>query len=263
MYTSYRKEVVCARLDVMGGNGVLHDQYSAAAGACQQFVNIFGKNIHLTLAISAIVLHNRVEEGWRMANRFKEIRKGRKMTQQQVADLLGITRQAYNHYESERRKPDTNTLRAIADVFGCSIDELLDYAPANSYPVGKMSAVPILGSVRAGYNLLANEECEGYEMVDVSNAEEYFCLNVTGDSMEPEIHSGDLALVHRQSEVESGDLAVVLIEDEEATIKRVIKSGKDIVLQPFNSAYSVKVFSGKKLNNLRILGKVVRTTRRW
>lgn len=62
------------------------------------------------------------------------------MTQQQVADLLGITRQAYNHYESERRKPDTNTLRAIADVFGCSIDELLDYAPANSYPVGKMSA---------------------------------------------------------------------------------------------------------------------------
>lgn len=72
-----------------------------------------------------------------------------------------------------------------------------------------------------------------------------------------------MALVHRQSEVESGDLAVVLIEDEEATIKRVIKSGKDIVLQPFNSAYSVKVFSGKELNNLRILGKVVRTTRRW
>ncbi len=198
-----------------------------------------------------------------MPNRFREIRKDRKMTQQQVADALGITRQAYNHYESERRKPDTNTLRAMAAIFGCTIDELLDFVPGGGYPVGKLQAVPVLGSVRAGYDLLANEELEGYEMVDVPSPEEYFCLNVTGDSMEPEIHSGDLALVHRQSDVDTGDLAVVLIEDEEATIKRVIKSGKDLVLQPFNSAYSIRVFSGEQRKSLRILGKVVRTTRRW
>ena len=199
-----------------------------------------------------------------MANRFKEIRKGRKMTQQQVADLLGITRQAYNHYESERRKPDTNTLRAIADVFGCSIDELLDYAPANSYPVGKMSAVPILGSVRAGYNLLANEECEGYEMVDVSNAEEYFCLNVTGDSMEPEIHSGDLALVHRQDTLESGDLGVIIYGDEgEGTLKRYIQRGNSVILQPFNPNYSELVIKGEDLNQLHIAGRVVETKTKW
>jgi len=198
-----------------------------------------------------------------MPNRFREIRKGCHMTQQQVADALGITRQAYNHYESERRKPDTDTLRAIAGLFGCSIDDLLDFEPSNSFPVGKLSAVPILGSVRAGYDLLANEECEGYEMVDVPNSKEYFCLNVTGDSMEPEIHSGDLALVHRQSEVTSGELAVVLIGGEEATIKRVIRSGSDLILQPFNTNYAVRIFSGPNLENVHILGKVVRTTRRW
>lgn len=198
-----------------------------------------------------------------MNNQFKTLRKSRGLTQQQVADKLGITRQAYNHYETGRRKPQANMLKVMAELFGCSIDQILEYEPIGVSVAENYSPVPILGSVRAGYNLLAREECEGYELVDVANPNEYFLLHVTGDSMEPHIHSGDMALVHMQNDVESGEIAVVLIDDEEATLKRVVKSGKQVALQPFNPAYEVRVFSGSSRESLRILGKVVKTTRSW
>lgn len=196
-------------------------------------------------------------------NNFKPLRKAMGLTQQQVADEIGITRQAYNHYETGRRKPDTNMLRLLADVFGCSIDRLLNYEANARYPSSQTHAIPILGTVKAGYNKLAEEDIEDYEYVDVKNPEDYFFLHITGDSMEPEIHSGDLALVHKQNDVENGELAVVMIDGEEATIKRVVKSGRDIVLQPFNSSYQVMMFSGRELSNIKILGKVVKTTRNW
>lgn len=198
-----------------------------------------------------------------MSTQLKQLRKSMNLTQQQVADRLGITRQAYNHYETQRRSPDTKTLMKLADLYSCTIDRLVGYEPYARPHSPQMSAVPILGSVRAGNDHLVSEEYEGYEYVDVKNPEEYFCLNIIGDSMEPQILEGDLALVHKQSTIASGDLAVVLIGDEEATIKRVFKAGKDLVLQPFNSSYPVRVFGHKEQNELRILGKVVRTSRNW
>jgi repressor LexA len=195
-----------------------------------------------------------------LANNLKTIRKSLGLTQQQVADAVELTRQAYNHYETQRRKPDPEMLKKLATVFGCSIDRLLDYDDA---PSALQRMVPIRGFVRAGYNMLAQDEIIGQELVDVKNPEEFFCLYVKGDSMEPEIHTGDLALVHRQSDVESGELAVVLVGEEEGTIKRVVKSGRDVALQAFNPSYPVRLFSGRDLSNLRILGKVVKTSREW
>ncbi len=81
--------------------------------------------------------------------------------------------------------------------------------------------------------------------------------------MEPRIHSGDLALVHRQPDVESGELAVVLVAGEEGTLKRVIKKEGAVILQPFNQAYQPQVFIGEELEQLVIIGKVVETKTRW
>lgn len=190
-----------------------------------------------------------------MLKLLKTLRAQRGMTQQEVAQRLGITRQAYSNYEAGLREPDYGTLCALADLFGCTADRLMGRAAGGACP-----RIPILGTVKGGFDRLAQQEYEGYEPADVAAPDEYFFLRVTGDSMAPQIQEGDLALVHSQDTIQSGQLGVVLLEDDEATLKRVVFSGKSVILQPFNSAYSPVVLHG---DACRILGRVVRTIRQW
>ena len=184
------------------------------------------------------------------------LRRQRGMTQQEVAQRLGITRQAYSNYEAGLREPDYGTLCALADLFGCTADRLMGREPTEE----PCARIPILGTVKGGFDRLAQQEYEGYEPADVAAPDEYFFLRVTGDSMAPQIQAGDLALIHSQDTIESGQLGVVLLEDDEATLKRIVFSGRNVILQPFNSAYSPVVLRG---DACRILGRVVRTIRQW
>ena len=70
--------------------------------------------------------------------------------------------------------------------------------------------IPVIGTVRAGYNSLAYNDDFGYEYANVRNPDEYFYLIVRGDSMEPRIKDGDLALVHKQPTLNDGDLGVIV-----------------------------------------------------
>lgn len=57
--------------------------------------------------------------------RLKSLRLAKKLTQQNMADLLGITRQGYGKYESGQSEPDNETLQKFADFFDVSVDYLL------------------------------------------------------------------------------------------------------------------------------------------
>ena len=124
--------------------------------------------------------------------------------------------------------------------------------------------IPILGTVKAGYDWLAEENITGYitDSDIVKNYEknigEYFALKVTGDSMLPLLSEGDLVIVHKQSDVESGQTAIILINGDEATVKKVIKTNDGIELHSMNPYYPKKKFSFNDIRNLpiEIIGRV-------
>lgn len=60
----------------------------------------------------------------------KAMRERKRISQQEVADYLGITRQAYSHYEVGRRKPDYETLLKLAEFYGVSVLDLLEVQKA-------------------------------------------------------------------------------------------------------------------------------------
>jgi repressor LexA len=96
--------------------------------------------------------------------------------------------------------------------------------------------VPVAGKIRAGKPILAREDIESHIVVDKSLFKDSnaFALRVTGDSMmEAGILNGDYVVVRPQKTIENGEIGVVLIEDE-ATVKRVYKEKKKIVLKPEN-----------------------------
>ncbi|WP_326974785.1 transcriptional repressor LexA [Caproicibacter sp. BJN0012] len=115
--------------------------------------------------------------------------------------------------------------------------------------------VPVLGRVAAGNPILAVEEIEGYlpfSPAKRAGDEEYFALNVKGESMKDAgILDGDLVVAVKTQTALDGEIVVALIEDE-ATVKRLFRERDRVRLQPENSAFE-PIYS----KNVQILGKVV------
>lgn len=124
--------------------------------------------------------------------------------------------------------------------------------------------IPILNTVKAGYDWLAKENVIGH-ITDKNtvkdyekNITEYYALQVTDDSMLPLLAKGDLVIVHSQDNVENGQTAVVLIGEEEATVKKVVKTNEGIELHSMNPYYPVKKFTFEDMKTIpvKIIGRV-------
>ena len=151
-----------------------------------------------------------------------------------------------------------STIVKLADFFGVS-PAWLSGLSNEKYIINKQS-FPILGLVKAGYDYLASENMIGAISIDepLSDPENYYALKIKGNSMEPILYEDDIVIVHKQHDVESGQIAIILIDDEEATIKRVIKTETGIKLEAFNPYYPPRefTFEDMKKNPVEIIGRV-------
>ncbi len=113
--------------------------------------------------------------------------------------------------------------------------------------------VPIVGTIRAGAPIFAEENIEGYLPLSndfLLNGEE-FALKVVGDSMiNAGIFEGDVIIVNKQNVAENGQIVVAMIDDA-ATVKRLVLKGGKVILRPENSQMSDMVF-----DNVEIIGVV-------
>ena len=190
------------------------------------------------------------------AENLRILRERKEMTQQQLADALKISRSTIGMYEKGNREPDFETLELIADFFNVDMGRLI----GNLTPK-KGNWIPVLGSVRAGLPMEAVENIIDYEEIceEMARQGDFFALQIKGDSMEPRIKEGDVVIVRKQPDVENGEIAIVLVNGDEATIKKVQKFAGGINLVPSNPAYDVKTFDNHKIESLpvKIIGKVV------
>ena len=201
------------------------------------------------------------------AERLKQARKAKKISQAEVSRQLGVTQQAVGKWETGRSTPDPQTVARLAEILDTTADALLglqDAGGGQAFSRYTQCPIPVVGTVKAGYGALAFEEDYGTEYAAVKDPGQYFFLVVKGDSMEPRISDGDLALVHRQPTLENGELGVMIYGTEgEGTLKKYIRRGNAVVLHPFNPAYEDLVLKGEELDHLYIAGKVVETKVRW
>jgi repressor LexA len=120
--------------------------------------------------------------------------------------------------------------------------------------------VPLIGRIRAGKPLLADENLEGYLPLPAEFAAggEYFILRVEGKSMSGAgIHDGDFVIVRRQKTVENGEIAALLLGDE-ATVKRFYREKDHFRLQPENDQFDPIL-----TREVEVLGKVTGLFRRF
>lgn len=195
-------------------------------------------------------------------NHLKNLRAKKQVSQQEISCYLGITRQAYSNYENGNRSPDNETLLKLAEYFDTSVDVILRGEEKKSFSSSKSGPwIPVLGRVQAGIPVEAVEDIIDYEQITTDMAEqgEYFALQIHGESMEPRFAEGDVVIVRKQTCVESGDIGVVLVNGDEATIKKIKKGPEGLMLIPSNPAYEPMFYSNEEIEKkpVRILGKVV------
>ena len=136
-------------------------------------------------------------------------------------------------------------------------------APPSHTVDARTVSVPVMGRIAAGTPISAIQT-HTHDIAcppDLLTNGEHFALEVKGDSMiEAGIHDGDTVIIRRCNSAENGDIVVALVEQEEATLKRLRKRGSTIALEPANSSYETRIFGPDQVD---IQGRLVGLMRRY
>jgi repressor LexA len=135
--------------------------------------------------------------------------------------------------------------------------------PAPEEDIRSMVAIPVMGRIAAGTPISAiQSRSHNVSMpADMLGGGEHYALEVRGDSMvEAGILDGDTVVIRRQDTANTGDIVVALIDDEEATLKRLRKRGSSIALEAANPAYETRVLGPDRV---KIQGRLVNLFRRY
>lgn len=203
-----------------------------------------------------------------LGKNIRRLRKLNNLTQQSLANQLNRSKTLIALWEKGERDPSSIDLKRLSEIFNVRADDIIDSIPSFSntetYELNDDQVLkPILGVVKAGYNLYCEENIEGYKPVDKNKAKgaECFWLRVIGNSMNAiGIIEGALVLVKKVI-VENNQIAVVRVNGDEATVKQIIFNDDAVILQPLSTDPSNKPLILKKEdfdnNHAEIIGKVV------
>ena len=172
-----------------------------------------------------------------------------------------LSKPMVSRYENNVHKPQRFSLvQEIAEFYGVTTDFLMGKTDDRYEKLDGMipfKKIPLLGIITAGVPILAQENIEGYEYVPESMKVD-FCLRIKGDSMiNARIIDGDLVFIRQQSDVENGEIAAVLVDGENATLKRVHKGTGTVTLHSENPKYPDQVFTRRDMRQVSIIGKAV------
>ena len=195
----------------------------------------------------------------------KELRKGKGLTQVELAKQIGIGQSGYSDWERGITRIDSESLAKLSALFSVSVGYILgeDENERESF-----RRVPVLGSVPAGIPIEAIEDIIEWEEIPASMCsgdKEYFALEVKGDSMWPDYLPGDIVIVQRQPCCESGDVCVVYVNGYDATLKQVkVDENGYVSLIPQNPEYPPRTYSPDEVQSLpvTICGVVVELRRK-
>ena len=121
--------------------------------------------------------------------------------------------------------------------------------------------IPVLGKIAAGLPIEALENQTENLPLSKSflGSNQYFALKVEGDSMiNAGINTGDYVIIKKTNIAESGKIVVALIDDHEATLKRMRKKGPSIALESANPAYETKIYNNERVKIQGVLASLYR-----
>lgn len=202
-----------------------------------------------------------------------KIRTDRDISLREVYKRTGITFSHLSMIENGKRNVTPALLKNLAQLYNVDYIDLYEKAgyidlienddnklleKIGAIPISQnpnIVKIPIIGSVKAGYDYLAQENIIGNIDVETSlvgDGLEYFALQVKGDSMSPIFIEGDIVIIKKQNDCENNQIAIVIVNGDEGTMKKVRKTEQGIILQPLNPAYAPMIFTNEEIKSMPI-----------
>lgn len=187
------------------------------------------------------------------------------LTLEEVGNIVGVSKSTVkkweNGYISNMKRDKIELLSKALKMNPVSFITGEEYNASNINPLPQQDIYmrPIYNSVAAGFGAVAQDTIIGYMPTYItcpSEQEQYIWINVTGDSMSPLIDDNCKILIKKQTSVDSGQIAVILIDGEEAVVKKVVYGDDWIELQSINPYYPPRRFVGTDVQKVQILGLV-------
>lgn len=206
-----------------------------------------------------------------LGTRLKELRKNKKITQQQIADAIGVSKTSVIYWEKDDNLPKHDSLMALAQVLNVSPAYLLngdenDKSDSNVYMPFQISGrlIPVISWVQAGTwtsveAVSAGTQFDQWLPPNPKCGKHGYGLEVSGESMLPDFRPGDKIYVNpdfQVSDLKTGDLVIVSSEGgKAATFKKLIVETDNMYLQPLNPEWSEKAIALE--DGCKLVGKVV------
>lgn len=198
-----------------------------------------------------------------LGDKIKNLRKKMNITQDKLAKATGISRSSIGMLEKNLQGMSKESLMILADFFGVTIDYLMKNDKENFEIIDiktQFIPIPIVGSIRAGQPMLAEDNIQGYIPVLKNSLKSdgvYFALKVKGDSMNLEFNEGTVLIIEKTPCIENGEIGVIRIDGLEATVKKVVLNNGMITLIPMstNTTHIPQMYN-IKTDDIEIIGKV-------
>lgn len=212
-----------------------------------------------------------------LGDKIKNLRKKKGMTQQELSDYIGISRSTIGMIEGNKQGTSSDTLVRLAKALNTTAEYLLletennneeDKKPETIY-LNELSEIdirtqfvpiPIVGVIRAGQPILAEDNIQGYIPVLKNTLKldaEYFALKVKGDSMNLEFNEGTVLVIEKTPCIENGEIGVVRVDGIEATVKKIVLNNEMITLIPCSTnPIHIPHMYNIRTDDVEIIGKI-------
>lgn len=194
------------------------------------------------------------------ANRLSKAVTIRNIKPIELSEKTGIDKSKISSYMSGRYKAKQDGIHVLSKVLNVDPAWLMGYdVPMNESKLDILGnpvvSIPLIGTVKAGYDYLAQENWEGTIDLDkkIADTGEFFALKIKGDSMIPAFFEGDIVIIRKQNDCENNQFAVVIINGDEGTLKKVKKTDEGIILQPINPAYGPVMYTNKEIKEKPVI----------
>lgn len=205
-----------------------------------------------------------------LSGKLKSKRKELKLSQEELARIIGVDQKTISHWENGINEPQLNKLRIFCDNFKVPMSY---FTGEISKQIEDVMYIDYYSDVYASCGpggLIASENKETLAIptellpTKLKRDKNYTIIRTRGDSMAPEIQDGDLLLIEHYTGEQIIDNSVYLfMYENEIFVKRLSKNINEMIITSDNKNYRQIVLRNEELENFHIIGKVFGFARKY
>lgn len=188
----------------------------------------------------------------------KTARKSKGYSQIELGEKIGVSDKTISSWENNRNEPSIVDIQKLADALGTRKSVLIDGLDIVSEPEPYHTSVKVYGKIAAGEPIEMVEDVDEINCPWATKPEKLFALQVKGDSMNKVILDGHYAILEKCEEPITGKIYAVIVDNENATLKRLHILDGGVILEPLstNPEHERKTYEGEEVN-IRVIGRYI------